>query len=104
MIHLHQVAHASSKDGNILELSLHKKLGHHAFQNITDWPHLWIVYVHNLVTKATVSELVECSGRKLTLKLTETWNDEYTVVDIKPYHFLEFIETSFCGVSLILLK
>ncbi len=98
MIHLYQVAHATCrKDGStLLDLQLHKKLGDHAFQSITDWSHLWIIYVHNAVTKATVAELLECQGRKLTVRLSEPWNDEYTVVDIKPYHFLEYIESCFC--------
>lgn len=89
MITLLEVARVNSQDSSCLVISVDKKLGPLSLSGITDWSHIWIVFVLNSQTRCTVAQLVSCQGRSLTVKLSEPWIAQAIIVDIKPYHFLE---------------
>ena len=76
-------------DKSLVYISIHKKLGELCLKDITDWSHVWIVFVVQGVARCLVGELVATKGRTLTIQISEPWLSESRIVDIKPYHYLE---------------
>lgn len=99
MIRLFEVAtaRASLSDSSCLEITVDKKLGELSLKDIDDWSHIWIVFVDvsvEPIAQCILAELISCKSRTLTAKITQSWSSSFRIVDLKPYHFLEYFSDS----------
>ena len=95
MIRLLEVATARlcRSDSCCLEISVDKKLGELSLKGVSEWSHIWIVFVDETgdqTAQCMLAELICCKSRNLTVKISQEWLPSFRIVDLKPYHFLEF--------------
>ena len=80
------------KEGaEIYKLIIDKALNKMALNGIEDWSHVWLVYVKQRQVQGIVAEIVSRSDRSLILRFFQEIDESIEIVDIKPYHFLEYV-------------
>ena len=88
---LREVASISSSSEGLTVVTVIAPLNKECLQDITDWSHIWLIWVNESEINCTVCELHSRVDRQLTVSPMESIPASARIVDIKPYHPLENI-------------